>query len=206
MREPSNSAEAALAAVDQERIRRRRALPHLARTKPVGRRGFDAAFDAYRKAVALLPPAAQSCVELARLLAEEARGPCSCRSTALDRQSPVIGGHSGGPRRRRPRDRRSRPQHDGLLPQRVSDFPKRDPIVRSRSKSLRISASPDGINRAYGNLCPSAGQQSPRRAAAVMSTARRSASDLGARLNGATGNGVEALVRMGATPKPRLLA
>ena len=157
----------------------------------------EAAFDAYRQAIELLPADVPS-VELARLLAEEARGhmlmsrygmgqarAAEAIMAAREAGSRAVEGHALNTL--------------GCCRGGLGFF---DEAIRGIQESLIIAeelASPEDLNRAYSNLT-SMFLESGRleETVAIMFDSAAMGEELwGVRLNGASGNGVEALVRLG---------
>lgn len=157
----------------------------------------DAAFDAYRRAVSLLPADTPS-VELARLLAEEARGyllmslptkgeQCAREAVAVARTVGArnVEGHALNTM--------------GCCRAALGFVEDGVDLIRQSLLIAEELASPDDLNRAYGNLASVFLDQGRLEdAVSVMFDSAAVGEDLwGVRLNGASGNGVEALVRLG---------
>jgi DNA-binding CsgD family transcriptional regulator len=156
-----------------------------------------AAFEAYRAALALLPDGEPS-VERAGLLAEEARGymllsrykrGAELAEQAIDAARAVgsrqVEGHALNTL--------------GCCRGEASGYQEGIPLIRESLEIAEELANPEDLNRAYTNLTQSMLDTGRlEEAASIMFDCAAVGEDLwGCRLNGATGNGVEALVRLG---------
>ena len=140
----------------------------------------DGAFDAYRRAAALVPADPPS-VELARVLAEEARG-LMLMSRFGEAEERCQRGPGRGHRRRRPGRGGPLPLHAGVLPGvRSATTTRASSWCARRSPSPRSWPSPDDLNRAYWQPERAAGRRraGSRRRGRSCSTAPRSARSSG---------------------------
>ncbi|MDQ1540678.1 MAG: hypothetical protein QOH29_1404 [Actinomycetota bacterium] len=157
----------------------------------------DGAFDAYRRAIDLLPTDRPS-VELARLLAEQARGYMLMSLTGIGEERARAA--LAAARQIGARDVEGHALNTLGCCRRNLGF--QDEAVALIREALTIAedlGSPDDLNRAYSNLglaLADAGRLDD--AVSIMFDSAAVGEDLwGVRLNGATSNGVDALVRMG---------
>jgi DNA-binding CsgD family transcriptional regulator len=191
-------AQAALEAVDQQSdaTAAARCLTLLGRSL-WGAGDSTAAFGAYRQAIELLPAAVPS-AELARLLAEEARGHMlmSRYSLGHDRALEAIAmARAAGSRAVEGHALNTM----GCCRGGLGFFEEGIALIQQSLVIAEELASPDDMNRAFSNLSGMLLDSNRlEEAAAVMFDGAAIGEQLwGARLNGAAGNGVDALVRLG---------
>ena len=156
-----------------------------------------AAFEAYRTALDLLPDE-QPSVERAQLLAEEARGHLLLSQYAVGAErarQAVEAARAVGSRQVEGHALNTLGACRGEL----AGYHEGIPLIRESLQIAEEIASPEDLNRAYANLSQSmldTGRLDE--VASLMFDCAAVGEDVwGCRLNGATGNGVEAMVRLG---------
>ena len=201
-------AEEAVSALDPERepLAAARCLTLLGRNL-WGVGDSSAAFEAYEKALQLLP-GNQPSLERARLLAEQARGHmllAQYRLGAVRAQEALEAARAIGSRQVEGHALNTL----GVCSSELRGYQAAMPLIRQSLEIAEELALPEDLNRAFANLSQTmidAGHLDE--AASLMFDCAALGEDLwGCRLNGATGNGVEAMVRLGRYPDAeRLLA